>query len=179
VVQIEGFKLHVAHNVRPFVNKIRYAPEVASRPDRLAKDLQNVKLLATILEDQAAELRAFKPPLPSASVPAGSSDQDGTAGPGEEGAVSSNGNAKAEEQDAEMIAPDQEGGGATVEEEEEPKERGSDAVERRIEKFISDMRDQGLVDVNDEKAFKEKKVGSVAFFFCQDATCSISFCHRL
>lgn len=142
------------------MNKIRYAPEVASRPDRLAKDLQNVKLLATILEDQAAELRAFKPP--PASAPAGSSDQNGAAGSGEEGAV--NGNPKAEEQDAEMTAPDQEGGGATVEEEEEPKERGSDAVERRIEKFISDMRDQGLVDVNDEKAFKEKKVGSRAFF---------------
>ena len=162
LVQIEGFKLHVAHNIRPFVNKIRCAPEVASRPDKLAKDLQNVKLLATILEDQAAELRAFKPPPASASVPAGSGDQNGTAGPGEEGVVNSNG--KAEEQDAEMTAPD-EGGGATVEEEEEPKERGSDAVERRIEKFISDMRDQGLVDVNDEKVFKEKKVGSGAFFF--------------
>jgi hypothetical protein len=157
------------------VNKIRYAPEVASRPDRLAKDLQNVKLLATILEDQAAELRAFKPPPASVSVPAGSSDQNGTAGPGEEGVV--NGNPKAEEQDAEMTAPDQEGGGATVEEEEEPKERGSDAVERRIEKFISDMRDQGLVDVNDEKAFKEKKVGSGAFFFLSVYECSISFCH--
>ena len=115
-------------------------------------------------------MRAFKPPPTSASVPAGSGDQDGTAGPGEEGVVSSNGNAKAGEQDAEMTAPDQEGGGAPVEEEEEPKERGSDAVERRIEKLISDMRDQGLVDVNDEKAFKEKKVGFVVFFFYQHVT---------
>ena len=180
MVQIEGFKLHVAHNVRPFVNKIRYAPEVASRPDRLANDLQNVKLLATILEDQAAELRAFKPPLPSASVLAGSSDQDGTAGSGEEGVVSSNGNAKTGEQDAEMAAPGHEGSGATVEEEEEPKERGSDAVERRIEKFISDMQDQGLVDVNDEKAFKEKKVGSVSvFLFARMRRAQFLFCHRL
>lgn len=146
------------------MNKIRYTPEVASRPDRLTKDLQNVKLLATILEDQAAELRAFKPPVTLPSVPAASSDQDGTGGAGEEGAASNNGNMKPEEQDAEMAAPDQEGGGIHVEE-EEPKERGSDAVERRIEKVLSDMEDQGLVDVNDERAFKEKKVSSVNFFF--------------
>ena len=159
------------------MNKIRYTPEVASRPDRLAKDLQNVKLLATILEDQAAELRAFKPPPPAtAPVPAGSGDQDGTGGAGEEGAVSSNGTAKPEEQDAEMAAPD---GGSTAEEEEEPKERGSDAVERRIEKLISDMRDQGLVDVNDEKAFQEKKVGSVVFLYFFFGLCSIIFRYRL
>ena len=157
------------------MNKIRYAPEVACRPDRLAKDLQNVKLLATILEEQAAELRAFKPPPPaSASVPAGLSNQDGAGGAGEEGVVSSNGTAKPEEQDAEMAAPDR--GPTTEEEEEEPKERGSDAVERRIEKLISDMRDQGLVDVNDEKAFQEKKVGFVVFLiFDLHVTCSILF----
>jgi len=176
-LQIEGFKLHVAHNIRPFVNKIRYAPEVASRPDRLAKDLQNAKLLATILEDQAVELRAFKPPVTLPSVPAASSDQDGTGGAGEESAASSNGNTKAEDQDTEMAAPDHEGGGVNVEE-EELKERGSDAVERRIEKVMSDLVDQGLVDVNDEGAFKEKKVGSVKWFLPDVTYCSILFAFR-
>ena len=49
---------------------------------------------------------------------------------------------------------------ADVEEEEpeEPKERGSDAVERRIEKVMSELRDQGLVDVNDEQVYEERKV---------------------
>jgi hypothetical protein len=58
--KIEGFKLHVTHNVRPFVNRIRYAPEVASKPDRLEKDLANVKTLAVILEDEYFNLRTIE-----------------------------------------------------------------------------------------------------------------------
>jgi len=42
--------------------------------------------------------------------------------------------------------------------EPEPKENGSDAVERRVEKVMSDLREHGLVDENDEKAYDEKKV---------------------
>ena len=41
---------------------------------------------------------------------------------------------------------------------DEPKERGSEAVERRIEKIMAEARDQGLVDANDEKAFQAMKV---------------------
>lgn len=47
----------------------------------------------------------------------------------------------------------------------EPKERGSDAVERRIEKCMADLRDQGLVDVNDEKVYEAKKVRTPLCFF--------------
>lgn len=39
-----------------------------------------------------------------------------------------------------------------------PKENGSDAVERRIEKVMSEMRDRGLIDVNDDVAYEAKKV---------------------
>jgi hypothetical protein len=116
------------------VNKIRYAPEVASRPDRLAKDLENAKVLAAILEDQAAKLRAAKIALLKAPVV----KQEG------EGV-------KAEGRDADMTAPEDD-------EDPEPKESGSNAVERRIEKVMSDMRDQGLVDINDERVYEEKKV---------------------
>lgn len=45
-----------------------------------------------------------------------------------------------------------------VDDDLESKENGSDAVERRIEKIMFDMRDHGLIDVNDEKAYEEKKV---------------------
>ena len=44
--QIEGFKLRLIHNIEPFTSRIRYAPEVASRPDRPAKDLATAKTLA-------------------------------------------------------------------------------------------------------------------------------------
>jgi len=50
-----------------------------------------------------------------------------------------------------MAPPDME------DEEPEPLERGSIAVERRIEKIMADLRDQGLVDINDEKAYEETK----------------------
>ncbi|KAF9526311.1 hypothetical protein CPB83DRAFT_858152 [Crepidotus variabilis] len=127
--KIEGFKLHVTHNTRPFTNKVRYAPEVANRPERLEKDLENVKILATLLEEQAAKLRAYKHVAPEKT----------------------NDESSAEEPvDVPILEVE--------EEEEEPKERGSDAVERRIEKVLADMKDQGLVDVNDEKAYQAKKV---------------------
>jgi len=43
--QIEGLKLHLIHNHKPFTNRILFAPEVASRLDRLTKDLSDAKLL--------------------------------------------------------------------------------------------------------------------------------------
>lgn len=127
--------MHVTHNLRPFVNKIRYAPEVASRPERLEKDLENVKVLAKILEDRAEELRLWKMPPPA---PASKVEGDET---------------KADSQDAEMVPP-------TDDEEVEPapKERGSEAVERRINRVMTDIKEQGVIDASDEKAFKEKKV---------------------
>ncbi|KAJ7122902.1 hypothetical protein C8R44DRAFT_876099 [Mycena epipterygia] len=126
--KIEGFKLHITHNVKPFTNRIRYAPEVASRPDRMEKDLANAKALAAKLETEAAELRKFKI----------------TPKPADGAAVNS-------EADVAMEAPEEE------EEEEEPRERGCDAVERRIEKVMADLRQQELVDVNDDKAYEVKK----------------------
>lgn len=130
------------HNLRPFVNRVRYTPDVASKPSRLEKDLANAKILATLLEDEAAVLRKAKVQSVADSNPT------------VEGADGEN--AKAEVTEDVTMAD-----GPAVEEEEEedePKERGSDAVERRIEKVMSEMRDQGLVDVNDEKAFQAKKV---------------------
>jgi hypothetical protein len=60
LLQVEGFKLHVTHNTKPFVNKIQYAPEVASKPERLEKDLANTKTLAALLGEEAAILRKAK-----------------------------------------------------------------------------------------------------------------------
>lgn len=116
------------------MNKIRFTPEVASRPDRIAKDLGSAKMLAEILEDEAARVRSAQVPLLNAPKV----DDDETQG--------------TEQSDVAMVPPDVE------DEEPEPLERGSAAVERRIEKVMADLRDQGLVDINDEKAYEEKKV---------------------
>ncbi|KAJ6543854.1 hypothetical protein B0H19DRAFT_1168666 [Mycena capillaripes] len=126
--KIEGFKLHITHNVKPFTNRIRYAPEVSSRPDRLEKDLANAKALAAKLENEAAELRKLK-------IPRKTAPSEGAAG--------------GLEADVAMSEPE--------EEEPEPRERGCDAVERRIEKVMADLRQQELVDVNDDKAYECKK----------------------
>ncbi|GAW02170.1 arsenite-resistant protein asr2 [Lentinula edodes] len=131
--RIEGFKLHVSHTMKPFVNKIRVTPDVASRPERMEKDLANTKILAGLLEEEAAVLRKFKP------------SKDNTQ-PKPEGA-----------DDVPMEENNPETADVDVEEEEEPQERGSDAVERRIEKVMAELRDQGLVDVGNEEAYETKR----------------------
>ncbi|KII96062.1 hypothetical protein PLICRDRAFT_694151 [Plicaturopsis crispa FD-325 SS-3] len=141
--KIEGFKLHVTQNIRPFTNRVRYAPEVASKPDRLAKDLENAKTLARLLEDQASALRKTKrqpPPAPESDVkPEGENGEPVV---------------KDEQPDVDMA----DGANLPVEEDDpEPSERGSVAVERRIEKIMADLVEQGLVDVNDDKALNAKK----------------------
>jgi hypothetical protein len=137
--QIEGFKLHVTHNMRPFVNRVRYAPEVSSKPDRLEKDLTQAKALTTILEAEATTLRKAKIKLTP-----NSQHQDGV----------TNEELKTEEplEDAVMTAGD------SMEEDPEPAENGSEAVERRIEKVMADLHKQGLVD---DKAYNAKKVNCI------------------
>jgi len=100
---------------------------VASKPDRLRKDLANAKDLAGILEDEAAKLRPLKLPPAGAKLDGQAEDQ--------------------------MMAPSD-----AEDDDPEPKEIGSEAVERRVEKVMSELRDRSLVDVNDEKAYEEKKV---------------------
>ena len=104
---------------------------MASRPERLVKDLSNVKKLASILEDEAQVLRnmSIKQLVPAESKDAKS---------------------EGDQVDVAMADPD--------DDDPEPKEKGSDAVERRIEKVMSELCDQGLVDVHDEKAYEAKKV---------------------
>ncbi|KAG6336336.1 hypothetical protein ID866_2761 [Astraeus odoratus] len=126
--KIEGFKLHVTHNIKPFVNRVRYVPEVANRPDRVEKDLANAKLLASILEEEAAALRKYSPSS------AGGDSMD------------TNGDAKL----ADGTIGDAHAGN---EEDPEPKEVGSQAVERRIEKILTDLREEGV----DEKTIEAKR----------------------
>jgi len=55
--KIDGFKLHVLHNKQPFKNRVRYAPDVASRPDILQKDLERARTLLVRLEAEYYALR--------------------------------------------------------------------------------------------------------------------------
>jgi hypothetical protein len=139
VCQIEGFKLHVTHNIRPFINRVRYTPEVASKPDRLEKDLEQAKVLASILEAEAATLRKAK--VKKLQPKDTHMAEDGREAKKEEAAST------------DMIDED-----IIEEDDPEPKENGSDAVERRIEKVMTDLREQGHVDANDEKAYEARKV---------------------
>ena len=134
--QIEGFKLHLSHNLKPFINRIRYAPEVASRPDRLAKDLASAKTLASLLEDEYDRIRR-PPPRDDPHPQDGSFELPVQSGPTEDTLIDSL------DQD-----PDEEG----------PKSRGSEAVERRIEKLISELKESDAVDVMNEREFEAKKV---------------------
>lgn len=133
---------------------MRYTPDVASRPERLEKDLANAKILASQLEEEAAILRKTKLQKQPAA------DQTAEGGEGGDGQDSKGDVAMAD-------------GQVEEDEEDEPKERGSDAVERRIEKVMGEMRDQGLVDTDDEKAFQDKKVGGHRFVLLTILTSSL------
>lgn len=135
--QIEGFKLHLSHNIKPFTSRIRYAPEVASRPDRLAKDLASARTLASLLEDEYDRIR--RPP-PRDLLP-----QDGSSEP----------NVPSESTEDTLM-----GGGSLDQDpnEDAPKSRGSEAVEQRIEKVISELKGSGAVEVMSEREFEAKKV---------------------
>ncbi|KAI0002946.1 hypothetical protein BJV74DRAFT_876354 [Russula compacta] len=58
--KIDGFKLHVLHNKQPFKNRVRYAPEVASRFDILQKDLERARTLLVHLEAEYYALRKLR-----------------------------------------------------------------------------------------------------------------------
>ncbi|KAI6122847.1 hypothetical protein EDD17DRAFT_1802943, partial [Pisolithus thermaeus] len=126
--KIEGFKLHVTHNTKPFVNRVRYVPEVASKPDRIEKDLANAKVLASILEDEASALRKSLPP---------SAGGDG---------MDTNGDGVSEQ----VTIGDTHAGN---EDDPEPNEGGSQAVERRIEKILTELHEQGV----DEKTIEARR----------------------
>ncbi|TCD62735.1 hypothetical protein EIP91_006460 [Steccherinum ochraceum] len=119
--KIEGFKLHVSQIVKPFVGKVRYTPDLASRPDRLVKDLGSVRALARVLEDEAAVLRRpIANPQPQET----------------NGENATNGGVNEDVTIPDMTA-DQ------YEEDSDPSETGSVAIERRVEKLMSELREQG------------------------------------
>ena len=126
------------HNTEPFRNRIRYAPEVASRPERLEKDLEKAKAIASLLESEYLDLRRMKFPRRV--------EQTGT---GEEDA---NGNVEQDVTMAETEVIDD----AT--DDPEPIEKGTDAIERRIEKLVAELRESGSQEFGDEKEVSLKKV---------------------
>ncbi|RDX53607.1 hypothetical protein OH76DRAFT_1398727 [Lentinus brumalis] len=136
--KIEGFKLHVAHITKPFVTRVRHTPEVASKPDRLVKDLANAKKLAAILEEEYMNLRKAK-------IDEKPQNGDAAAGAKDEQADASNEDSAMRDATAE------------AEDDPEPREMGSEAVERRIEKVMADLQEQGAVDTSDEKALEAKR----------------------
>lgn len=165
--------------VKPFVNRIRYTPEVASRPERLEKDLGNAKKLAAILEDEAARLRTAQvQPAGSSTATSATATATSTTGTGT-GEEDPQGDANMAPSAVEPPAAPAPAPAAIEEDEPEPKENGSEAVERRIEKVMSELRDQGLVDVNNEKEYEERKVRFYFLFLrlvSMDArSCSCSF----
>lgn len=141
--QIEGFKLHLNHTLKPFTNRIRYAPEVASRPDRLAKDLASAKTLALWLEDEYDRIRR-PPPREDAPSQNDSSDPAAQSGSMEDTLMTGS-------------TPDQDP------DEDAPKSRGSEAVERHIEKVISELQESDVVNVMSERGFEAMKVSFIHF----------------
>lgn len=122
----------MTYNTRPFVNKVRQAPEVSSKPGRIVKDLEQAKQLVALQEAEAERLRLF------------------TA----EGSTPPAANNEANDNDA-SVPSEIERAAAVVD--EEPKENGSDAVERRIAKLVEDLPPPANED--ERWMWEHKKVG--------------------
>ncbi|EJU06075.1 hypothetical protein DACRYDRAFT_19390 [Dacryopinax primogenitus] len=50
--RIDGFTMHVVHNTQPYPSRVRVAPPISNKPERMRHDLQNIKDLAVILEGE-------------------------------------------------------------------------------------------------------------------------------
>ena len=101
----------------------------------MQKDLVNIKRLAAVLEVEGESLRKLR-------VEAKPSGTEG-----------SKANGEAKDGDTIMEEP-------VIEHDEdpEPRERGSDAVEARVEKILGDMREQGVLDGCDDQEVEAKRV---------------------
>lgn len=129
-----------------------------------------MKILAALLEEEHERVKKPLPPpekkpeepLADGAVPDGVDESD-PAPPPEDTVM-----ADAEPQEVE------------AEEYDEPKEKGSEAVERRIEKIIADLVESGSVDVNDETELEQRRVSLAAFFIfmlsCWSSGCFCSGC---
>ena len=124
-------------NIEPFTSHINYAPDVASRPDRLAKDLASAKTLASLLEDEYDRIR--RPPTRDLPPQDGTSEPNVPPEPAEDTLMSDGSLDEDPDEDA-------------------PKSSGNEAVEQRIEKFISELKESDAVGVMREREFGAKKV---------------------
>jgi hypothetical protein len=145
---------------------MRYTPEAASKPDRMVKDLVNAKKLAAILEDEATFLRTFSPK----SVASGE-NKDATTKDDPNDATR-----WGEKDQGSLDRPFHRDSGremvdADDDYDPEPRERGSHAVERRIQKIMSELCDQGVIDAQDVKTYEAKKV-SIAPLSNRSLKCS-------
>ena len=94
------------------MTKIRYTPACASKSERLEKDLEQSKKLVAVYELQAAQLATYKPVWPVGAP-------------------------------ADAPVPEQENGLTTEDDDDEERNpnRGSIAVEERIDKLVSERCD--------------------------------------
>lgn len=149
MIQIDGFKLHVSHVPRPYYGRLRQAPTTLQR---IEKDLQQVKQLASILEDEYAMLRTMKSgapePKPDESKSAKDGEQDFAMAEEQPASTNEVENAEPEpDVDSELF------------------ERGSEAVERRIEKLALELltqQENGDGDGSDSK-FESNKVRRLCY----------------
>ena len=112
----------------------------------MEKDLANVKALAIILENEYSQLRTAKIPPAGAAI---------VLPPSENAAENAE---KTEPTDGDVKMEEEQQPPADEEPEPEPRESGSAAVERRVEQLLSDLRESGALDGDNEKALEAKKV---------------------
>lgn len=146
------------HLTRPYFARLRQAPEVASTPQRIEKDLLQIRQLAAILEDEYATIRRIKDGAPEPRV----EDNKSHGKDGEQSDVVMADSKDVASNGAISTGPTE------IDAEPEPLEKGSEAVERRVEKLVAELQPQHDTtedSVAAETSLEAKKVRFVACIY--------------
>ncbi|KZT62144.1 hypothetical protein CALCODRAFT_490328 [Calocera cornea HHB12733] len=141
--RIDGFTMHVVHNTQPYPSRVRVAPPISNKPDRMRLDLQNIKELAGVLE---VDWEMTKTKVKADRSQAKKRAAEAAAAAPQEGDVAMDGEVKKEPVQIEEEAEVDDG---------EPF-RGSEKVEKRFETLVQRLREKAQEKAGDGEADQEE-----------------------
>lgn len=127
---------------------MRYAPDVGSRPERIAKDLEQAKKLALVLEEEYERVRTFKPE--KAPPKDGKDGVESAADPGSDQQNGKSDSVPDVRTDGDVLMAE------SYAEDDAPREKGTEAIDRRLKKIFEELPEPAN-DI-DSRAQKLKKV---------------------
>ncbi|KZO94909.1 hypothetical protein CALVIDRAFT_565311 [Calocera viscosa TUFC12733] len=142
--RIDGFTMHVVHNTQPYPSRVRVAPPISNKPERMRLDLQNIKEFSGVLE---TEWEATKAKLKADRREAKKKAAEAVAAERQEGDVNMDDEPKKEE----TVKEEEE-----LEVEDEEPFRGTEKVEKRFEMLVQQLREKAQEKAGDGELDQEE-----------------------